>query len=293
MRRERGQHLLLLLPGLVVLGLTTLLPALFVLATSLTPMDLARPETFWDFDDPGVSYGWLLRDARFHNSLVVQAKLSVATVVLQIILGLAAALALNTRLRMRNTLRMIYMVPMVIPPVVAAIAWKILFTPDVSFPMWLLAEFGLPQIPWLVMPDLALWAIVIADTWQWFPFVLLVLFAALQVLPEEPIEAAKIDGAGPIQVFWHVVLPLLAPTLFVVALFRLIDSVKAFPLIYIMTSGGPGTTTEVTNYYAYQQGFVFSYIGSASAMTVTLLVGVFLLSAVAMRVLSRSQVAYE
>jgi multiple sugar transport system permease protein len=104
------------------------------------------------------------------------------------------------------------------------------------------------------------------------------VLAALQMMPAEPLEAARIDGAGPWPLFRFVVLPLLRPTLVVAALFRLIDSIKAFPLIYVLTGGGPGTVTEVTNYYAFVQAFNFSYWGYASAITVVMVSGVFFLS---------------
>jgi multiple sugar transport system permease protein len=107
---------------------------------------------------------------------------------------------------------------------------------------------------------------------------MLMVLAALQMIPEEPLEAARIDGAGGWQLTWFVVLPYLRPALLVAGLFRLIDSIKAFPLIYILTDGGPGTVTEVTNYYAFRQAFNFSYLGFASAITVVMVAAVFALS---------------
>jgi ABC-type sugar transport system permease subunit len=138
-----------------------------------------------------------------------------------------------------------------LPPIVVAIIWKVLFTPDISVLNWGLGLLGLRQPAWLSDPSLALPAIAIADIWEWFPFTMLMLLAALQMMPDEPLEAARIDGASAWQVFLHIVLPLLRPALVVTALFRLIESVKAFPLIFVMTGGGPGTVTEATNYYAY------------------------------------------
>jgi multiple sugar transport system permease protein len=107
---------------------------------------------------------------------------------------------------------------------------------------------------------------------------MLMLLAALQMLPDEPLEAARIDGASYWQVFWYVILPLLRPAIVVAGLFRLIDSIKAFPLIYILTDGGPGTVTEVTNYYAFVQAFNFSYLGYSSAITVVMVSATFFLS---------------
>jgi len=121
---------------------------------------------------------------------------------------------------------------------------------------------------------------------------MLMLLAALQMLPEEPLEAARIDGASGWQVFWHIILPLLKPVIVVAGLFRLIDSVKAFPHIFIMTSGGPGIVTEATNYYAYMQGFSYTFVGFASAISLVMLIAVFLLSAGIMKMVG-TQVEVE
>jgi len=174
-------------------------------------------------------------------------------------------------------------IPMVLPPIVVAIIWKVLFTPDISVLNWLLGLGGLPQPAWLSDPRLALPAIIVADVWEWFPFTLLMLLAALQMMPDEPLEAARIDGAGSWQVFRHIVLPLLRPAIVVTALFRLIESVKAFPLIFVMTGGGPGTVTEPTNYYAYLQGFNYSLVGFSAAISVVVLAAVFIVSALIIR----------
>ena len=124
----------------------------------------------------------------------------------------------------------------------------------------------------------ALPAIVIADVWEWLPFTMLMVLAALQMIPAEPVEAARIDGASGWQVTRHVILPYLRPALLVAGLFRLIDSIKAFPLIFVLTDGGPGAVTEVTNYYAFRQAFNFSYLGFSSAITVVMVAAVFALS---------------
>ena len=167
---------------------------------------------------------------------------------------------------------------MVLPPIVVAIIWKVLYTPDVSPLHRALAFVGLPVSSLITNPDTALWAIAVAETWEWFPFTMLMVLAALQMIPEEPLEAARIDGASNWQMFWYVILPYIRPTLVVAGLFRLIDSIKAFPLIYVLTNGGPGSVTEVTNYYAFVQAFNFSYWGYASAIATMMVVGIFLLS---------------
>ena len=227
---------------------------------------------------PLANFADLPADGRFLNSIGVQLRLSVFTVLGQLLLGLGAALLLNRRSRLLEAIRALFIIPMVLPPIVVAIIWKVLFTPDISVLNWALGALSLPQPAWLADPRLALAAVVVADIWEWFPFTLLMLLAALQMMPSEPIEAARIDGAGAWQVFRHVVLPLLRPAIVVTALFRLIESVKAFPLIFIMTGGGPGTVTEATNFYAFLQGFTYSLIGYSAAISVVVLAGTFLAS---------------
>ncbi len=283
---RRRTLLALLLPALVVLFAVTIVPSVFLVATSFTPLDLTKPGSL---RLEGLSnYRELLRDDRFWNSVWVQARLSFWTVLLQILVGLGLARLLHTRIRGVEAVRAAFIVPMVLPPVVVALTWKILFTPDVSVLNWLLGLAGLPQPAWLTDSTLALWAIIITDVWEWFPFVFLAVLAALQMMPEEPLEAAAIDGASRWQVFRYVELPLLKPVLLVVGLFRLIDSMKAFPHIFIMTGGGPGVATEATNYYAYLQGFSYTFVGFSSAITVVLLAATFALSLSLMRLVGRA-----
>jgi multiple sugar transport system permease protein len=274
--RRRRFHLCMLAPTAIVLFAVTIVPTLYLIGTSFTSLTLSRPGSLALI---GLgNYTKMLHDERFLNSLVVQARLSTASVALQVILGLGIALLLQGRYRYRQVTRGLFIIPMVLPPVVVAIVWKILLSPDISVINWALASLGLPAEAWLANPSTALWGIVLADTWEWFPFVTLILLAALESLPVEPVEAARIDGASEAQVLRHVVLPLIRPAIVVAGLFRFIDSIKAFPLIFVMTGGGPGNVTEATNYYAYVQAFAFSEIGYSSAIVVVLIVIAFTLS---------------
>ena len=278
-RRQRARVFALgLVPALLVLAVITVGPTLYLLLTSLTPASPVHPQSLTDFTHPLGNYRALMGDGEFLNSLWVQAKLSVVTVVAQLVVGLGVALLLNGRSRFLEALRTPFMLPMVLPPIVAAVIWKIIFTPDISPVHHALAAAGLPVHSLIANPDLALWAIAAADTWEWFPFTMLMVLAALQMVPGEPIEAARIDGAGPLALFRFILFPYIRPTLVVAALFRLIDSIKAFPLIYVLTNGGPGTVTEVTNYYAFVEAFNFSYWGYGAAIATLMVAGVLLLS---------------
>src|SRR5919106_169539 len=279
----------LLWPTLAVLIVVTLLPTLYLIVTSFTPLNLTLPGTAWNFSQPLVNYGLLLEDGRLHDSLWTQAKLSFWTVGLQLVLGFLFALLLNIRSSVLEALRTVFLIPRVLPPIVVAIIWKVLYTPDISPFYWLFAELGWDVPSLITHADWALTAIIVADTWEWFPFTMLMILAALQMMPEEHIDAAKIDGANVIQMTLYVTLPYLKGVLLVAALFRLIDSIKAFPLIFILTDGGPGTVTEVTNFYSYIQAFNFSYLGYSSAITVVLVAITVLLSWLVIRMVGWGQ----
>ena len=285
-RTAKAQHCFFVFcvaPSLAVLAIITLLPALYLLVTSFTPLNLTRPETAWDFSDPLISYRQLLTDDRLGNSIWVQIKLSFWTVSLQLLIGVALALLLNIKSRLLEALRTVYLIPMVLPPIVVAIIWKVIYTPDISPMHGIFRSLGW-NVPALITdPHWALTSIIIADTWEWFPFTMLMVLAALQMLPQELLDAAKVDGASPWQLTRHVTLPFIQGVLLVAGLFRLIDSIKAFPLIYILTDGGPGSLTEVTNYYSFLQAFNFSYLGFSSAITVVLLAATIVLSWVIIR----------
>lgn len=275
-----------LLPALVVLAALTAAPGIYLVLTSLTPLNLANPGSAWDFSQPLGNYVSMFEDPRFLHSVGVQVKLSLSSVVLQLFSGLAVALLLHANTRVRTIARSALLIPMVLPPIVVGITWLALFTVDISPLHRFMEGIGLPVPPLLTNPSTALWAIVFAGTWQHFPFAMLMSLAALQMVPDSPIEAARIDGASRSQIFWHVRLPFIAPTLVVAGLFILIDSVKAFPLIFIMTDGGPGEVTEVTNFYVYRQAFTFSLWGYGSAIATLMLVGVFIVSYAIYRITS-------
>lgn len=276
-------------PSLAVLIVITLLPTIYLILTSFTPLDLTRPETAWNFSEPFAQYQLLLEDTRFHNSLWVQIKLSFWTVALQLVMGFLFALLLNINSGMLKALRTVFLIPMVLPPIVVAIIWKVLYTPDISPVHWITEALGFPMPALITHPDYALMAIIIADIWEWFPFVMLMILAALQMMPEEYIDAAKIDGANAWQTTVYITLPYLKGVLLVAGLFRLIDSIKAFPLIFILTDGGPGTLTEVTNFYSYMQAFNFSYLGYSSAITVVLVAATIVLSWIIIRLVGWGQ----
>ncbi|HUZ62579.1 MAG TPA: sugar ABC transporter permease [Acetobacteraceae bacterium] len=275
---QRRAFTLGLAPALIVLAVVTLAPAIYLVVTSLTPLTPVNPASLLNFSDPLGNYRQALFGSSFLHSVRLQLELSVITVGLQTAVGVGLALLLNLESRFMEAVRTGFLVPMVLPPIVVAIIWKVLYTPGISPLYGALGALGIPVGSLITNPVAALPAIALADTWEWFPFTMLMVLAALQMMPTEQLEAARIDGAGAMQMFWYVRLPFIRPALTVAVLFRLIDSIKAFPLIYVLTNGGPGQATEVTNYYAFIQTFNFAYWGYGSAIATMMVAGVFVLS---------------
>jgi multiple sugar transport system permease protein len=272
--QQAGFFTRLLVPTLVLITVITIVPVLYLIGTSFTSWDLSRPGSL-QWIGFGNYTNIFTQDERFWNSVVVQLKMTVLTVPAQILLGLA--LAVFVREKIKNTIlvevsRGVFIIPMVIPPIVAALIWKILFTPPVSIISYVTQRIGLGQLAWLGDANLAVVAISIATIWEFFPFCFLLLYAGLLSIPDEPIEAARVDGASGWQTLRYVTLPMLAPTLSIVILFRLVESIRSFPMIYVMTGGGPGFATEATNFYAYLQAFSYSYIGYSSAMIIVVFI---------------------
>jgi multiple sugar transport system permease protein len=258
----------MLAPSVILLTLITILPILFLIGTSFTSWEMSRPDSL-KFIGLANYVRLVTDDPRLLNSLWVQVRYTLMTVPFQVVVGLTLALYLKSRIRnqwLMEATRSIFIIPMVIPPVVAALIWRILFTPPVSILSYTVTALGGQPLTWLADPQLALVALAVANVWEFFPFCFLLLYAGLQSLPTEPVEAAQVDGASGWQTLRYVTLPMLRPTLSIVILFQIVDSIRTFPLVFVMTDGGPGFATEPTNYYAYQQAFNYTYIGYSSAM---------------------------
>ncbi|WP_201305474.1 carbohydrate ABC transporter permease [Paenibacillus puerhi] len=257
-------YFLMLLPAIICVIVTALVPMLGMMGISFMNWDLTSsiPPKFNGLDN----FITMFKDARFLNSMKVQVILSVFILLAQLLLGLVAAIALNNASGKLKWVRGIVMAPFMIPAVVVGLIWLTIFTPTLSPINSILEAIGLPSPSWLATPGLSLTSIVIADTWNNLPFVMLILLASLQGIPKDLYEAAEVDGATTWKATLFITLPALKPALVLVGLIRFIESLKSFPLIYIMTGGGPGTATEVTNFYAFIQGFQYSKIGYASSL---------------------------
>lgn len=210
----------------------------------------------------------LLDDPRFLAATLRTGLFAVLAVAMQLVVGTALAFLFNRSFWGRGLLRTIAILPMVATPVAIALVFVMMMHPTLGVLNYLLGLVGLPPSLWIYNRDTVLLALALVDTWTWSPLVMLIVLAGLAALPAEPFEAATVDGATPRQQFYYITLPLLRPALVVAALFRLIDALKTFDIIFVMTQGGPGQASETINLYLYSVAFSYFDMGYASAMVV-------------------------
>jgi multiple sugar transport system permease protein len=236
------------------------------------------------------NYISILRDPLLINSAKNTIILTISVVALEIIIGFGLALLLNNKgIRIRNIYLFILLIPMLMPPITVGLIWRLLLHPDLGIINYMLGLIGLPQPTWLATPSLAMLTIIIVDIWHETSFIILVLLAGLTSLPEEIYEASTIDGANVVQKFRYITLPLMAPTILVATIIRMIAALKTYDLVYILTRGGPGISTETISYYIYKVFFVALDVGKSSAMAFLLLVIIILMTLVLMQVMRRAE----
>jgi len=229
------------------------------------------------------NYVNVLQDQTFITALVTTAKYVVLCVVIEAVLGLALAMLVNRELRGASLWRIGIILPMTVAPVVVGVMWRLIYASDIGIADPILGLFGIHGVHVLGTENSAFLGVVLLDVWEWTPLMFLILLAGLQSLPQEPLEAALIDGASPIRVFFDHVLPMLRPVLFVAIVLRTIDAIGTFDQIYVLTRGGPGVSTQLFSIYAYNTAFLFTQYGRAMAMVVLLLAAVLVLAAIAIR----------
>ena len=280
-RSDRRAGLLFLAPALAVLGCVTVYPAVWVFWLSLqyrVPIfGIAR---FAGFEH----YAFLATDPRFMNALRVTLIFAAVSVALELALGLGAALLLRHQRAARQAVLSLLLLPWALPSVVTAKLFEWLYHPTAGLVNFLL---GGANIAWLGNPRLALVAVILADVWRTMPFVALLCYARLLSIPPEVYEAARVDGAGPLATLRGVTLPLLRSVLLVVLLFRTLDALRAFDIMFVLTGGGPANATETLTVYAYRSLFQTLQLGLGSAIGVTVFVLVMLVAAGYLDVLRR------
>lgn len=278
--RQERLGLKLLLPILGALVLFTFIPFLLAVWRAVTSntgefIGLANVERALANPQLGES----IRQTATYASIVLPA---------QILLGLGLALLVHRTVRssaLRALIFVLAMIPIFIPQVVVGVVFRLVFAPNYGVLNAMLGLQGHDQILWLSQPQLAMLSVAIVDIWQWTPFVYLIMFAGLQTVPQESVEAAQVDGASSWAQFRHIELPYLRPLLLLVLFFRIADVLRVFDHVYVLTGGGPGATTQFLSLYLYRIAFPFSDMGQASALAVFLMLFMIMLYTVIVRFL--------
>lgn len=258
--------LLLIMPAMLAILGVVLVPMLNSLWLSFQQHDLARPQ-----EDAFIwfrNYADLLKDPRYLNSLQATLKFSLFSVFIELILGVAIALILNQNFRGRGFVRGLMILPWAMPSIVNAAMWKWIYNADYGALNALLSQLHIidQYQVWLAEPTTAMSLIILANVWKETPFTVILILAALQTIPDDLYEASHVDGATEWQSFWGITLPLIMPVLMIAGLLQFIWGFQTFELIYIVTGGGPFSSTEMTNLRVYATTFRSLRFGYGAAM---------------------------
>lgn len=264
-RRELPVHLTYLLPAWLLIGAVVVVPMVLSVWISLHNETMLRSGRFVGFSN----YREVLT-GDFWPSLWITLVFTLAAILVQIPLGLALAMLLNRELRGTQLYRSVLLLPMLLTPVAVGLMWRLMLNADTGVINGVAGMLGVPALNWLGDRTIAVISVVLVDAWQNVPFVMLLSLAGLQSLPDGPLEAAAVDGASRWQSFWHITLPMLTPVLGVVVMIRIIESIKLFDIIYILTQGGPGTATQNLSLLNYRIGFSFMNTGEAAALGIVI-----------------------
>ena len=274
---NRATPYLFLAPAGLVLIFALLYPIGYLTIASFFDWRMGAPFANSTFAGLG-NYIWILNDPNFRESFMVTMTFAFTVVVLEMFIGVGLAFMLERPIYGMSVFRTIFILPMMIAPIVVGLIWRYMYNPQFGIINKTLKKWGFESIPWLSSPDWALPSVIIADIWQWTPFIFILSLAALQSLPKSSIEASRIDGASAWQQIVYIKLPLMMPVLVVAGLLRMIDAFKVLEVIFIMTNGGPGLSTEILSLQIYKTAFVSYELGRAAALSNILLFIVMLIT---------------
>jgi multiple sugar transport system permease protein len=287
--RRRKTAYLLVLPAVVVILAITIFPLIYSFRMTFFNYFLSsgKPPAFIGFNN------WrdVFRDREFQGSLLITLKVVIPALLLEFLSGMVLAVLLNRKLVARGLIISLLAIPIMIAPAAAGLAFRLLYDPTYGPINEILAHLvgKLVQIDWLASKTIALYSIVLVDIWQQTPFIMLVLLAGLSAIPVDVYEAATIDGASRAQIFGRITLPLLRSVITVALLIRTIDLLKFFDLVFILTMGGPASSTETASFYTYLEGIRFFRVGYAAALSYVLLILAILLASALLRAMRQQE----
>lgn len=270
------------LPVLIFMAVMVVIPIVMTLVFSLCDWNLLMGTGMklnW-----GKNYLDVLGIREFWQSLAITFYYTGLATVAELLLGVAIALILNREFIGKNAVKTIVLLPYMMAPVAVGLMWMLFYEPSSGLINYIFSVVGLPRSSFVSAKETVIPAIAVVETWQMTPMVVIVCLAGLSSLPADPMEAARVDGATPVQAFFKITLPLLTQTLFSIGLLRFIDIFKSFDLIYALTKGGPANASRTLNLYAYETAFSYYKFGTSSTMLMILFVIVMILSIVVMKI---------
>ena len=272
-------------PAVLLLLAMSVFPLLWTLYLSFTDYSATRggPAEFIWFGN----YTAILTSSQVHQRTVTTLIFVVGAVTLQTVLGFTIAYLISRRTRGRGLLTTLFLVPMMLSPVVVGLFWRFMLDAQFGVVNSMLGSLGLGQVEWLTRQRTALISLIVVDTWQWTPFIMLIALAGLTAVPKYLYEAASIDRASEWFKFRTITLPLVWPLLLIAVLFRAIEAFRQFDLVYILTSGGPGVSTETLSFHVYKVAFLGFNTGTASAYGILMVLVVIVLTQFYLRYLNK------
>jgi multiple sugar transport system permease protein len=278
------------LPAALLMAVLTLYPMVNLVWMSVSTIEFAQGRDIWSFT-PGRNLDLLLSDRVLRHAFLNTLVFVVVSVAAEMVLGLGLALLVGRLTRGKGLVRTVMILPILVPPVAIGSMWKLMFNYDFGVFNQALMGLGIEPVNWLGSTSVALISVILVDIWHWTPFVFLILFAAVEALPVDVLEAGRVDGATGRQALRHIILPLLRPALMVAITFRSILAFKAFDEVYLLTSGGPGTSTELISLHLYKVFFEQNQLGYGAMLSLAVIAAIVAFLLVSRQALARSTAA--
>ncbi|TNC18605.1 sugar ABC transporter permease [Georgenia sp. 311] len=283
--RDRGLAVAFISPAMLLLLGMSVFPLLWALYLSFTDYSAtsSEPGSFVGFEN----YADVLTSSEVHARALTTALFVAGAVVLQTVLGFSIAYLISRRTRGRGLLTTLFLVPMMLSPVVVGLFWRFMLDAQFGVVNSLLVSLGLEPVEWLTQQRTALFSLILVDTWQWTPFIMLIALAGLTAVPKYLYEAASIDRASEWFRFRNITLPMVWPLLLIAVMFRAIEAFRQFDLVYVLTNGGPGVSTETLSFHIYKVAFLGFRTGAASAYGILMVLVVIVLAQLYLRYLNK------
>lgn len=285
---EKNLRILFPLPAITFVMVMMIFPVVFTAFLSFTNWNLTSGQPL---SIVGLrSYFRVLREPRFLEAMGRTFLFTGGAVLAEAVLGTAVALVLHREFFGKGLMKLLLLLPLVATPVAIGIVWNLFYDPTIGLANYALSLLGLPKYAWVSDARTVIAALVVVDVWQWTPMITLIVLAGLAGLSSEPYEAARVDGATERQILWNITLPMVMPTILTAMILRTVDALKTFDIIFAMTGGGPGYSSETLNVLGFKYSFEYFKMGQASVILVFLFAIVLLCSILIMRLRDRTQV---